>query len=397
MSSLLSQLQAPDPISLCFGPIGLGSPLAPADAAAHQARTIANAQLVDAVPDAVRENFERARKLHLHGVLEYEFFTAAADYALLVLEAALRLRFISYYENRIPVFQGSEATFLEAVDFDAVLAAKRKTMLRRDERKHPLPRYLKALLKWAREERLLPGRRTRIVDGALVNLRNHAAHPTGHSVHGPPDSAGTLRDVAEYVNCLWGVRSQEGRLFGGPLRRRVRVAAVGPDGSSAEMGLHHVPDLPVEEQCWTYSVFLAADEEHLTLPFRGFAYQEGFQQTMYPCEHLWTGGWGELAAKVEAGEFFELADEVEYFDRLFLLRLGEEGPDLARSPTDLLTLADPPSGTWLAVVADTPQEAFIHVRDHELSVGPDCSDCFVEVQGKFDTTDDVAAFVWDRH
>jgi hypothetical protein len=390
--SLLRELQAPDQLSLHFNPIGLGSALAPEDAAEHQARTIAGARLADVVPEPLRENFERARKLHLHGVLEYEFFTAAADYALLVLEGALRLRFLSYYEYRIPISRGGQSEILEVADFEPILKAK-NTRLRLGEGEQPLPRYLRGLLEWARTERLLPGRETRIVDGALAELRNYAAHPIDRTIGDPVESARMLRDLAEYINCLWGVRAEDGRLFGGPMRRRARVAAVSPDGSeAAQMEFSHVPTLPIVERRWTFAVFLAVDREELILPFRGFAYQEGFQATLYPCERLWVGKWEELIARIEAGEFLTYEDHVEHRDRLFLVRIGEKGPDLARSPQDLLALGDPPDGAWLALVADTPHEAFAHVRDHEPRSGRSCPSCFVEIAGRLARTEDAVEF-----
>jgi len=150
------------------------------------------------------------------------------------------------------------------------------------------------------------------------------------------------------------------------------------------MELGHVPGIPTHERSWTYAVFLAVDEEELILPFQGFAYQEGFQGTMYPCDRLWIGSWEELMARINEGEFLGVEDKIECFDRLFLVRSGEEAPDLARSPQNLLSLADPPNGTWLAIVADTPQEAFVHVRGHEPLNGASCPNCFVEIQGRFD-------------
>jgi hypothetical protein len=39
----------------------------------------------------------------IYGVLEYQFFTAADDAAYLVLEGALRHRFVSYYPHNVPV------------------------------------------------------------------------------------------------------------------------------------------------------------------------------------------------------------------------------------------------------------------------------------------------------
>jgi hypothetical protein len=61
------------------------------------------ARLVDETPQGLRDYWERVRLLHQHGVLEYEFFSAAADLALLALEGALRRRFVDFYGGRIPV------------------------------------------------------------------------------------------------------------------------------------------------------------------------------------------------------------------------------------------------------------------------------------------------------
>jgi hypothetical protein len=226
-------LQEPDPLSLIFNPVGLGSVMSPAKAAEHQAATIAAAVLSETVPESVRENFERARKLHLYGVLEYEFFTAAPEYALLVFEAALRLRFLSYYDHEIPVFRRGVSGILEAEDFDAVRAARRTRLRRPDGSAVDLPAYLKGLLAWACREGLLPGRRSRIIDKVLVDMRNHSAHPTGCTVGTPPDSSRTLRTVAEYINRLWGEDTSGGRHFPGPLARRPRVVALARDGSAS--------------------------------------------------------------------------------------------------------------------------------------------------------------------
>jgi hypothetical protein len=397
--SQLKQMQLPDPLSLLFNPIGFGGEMTPEDAAAHQASTIAGAVLADTVPETVRENFERARKLHLYGVLEYEFFTAAPEYALLVLEAALRVRFISYYDHEIPVFRKEGAGTLPAEDFDAVRGARRTKLRRADGSKADLPTYLKALLAWARYERLLPGRRSRIVDQALVGLRNHSAHPTERTVDAPPDSSRMLRTIAEYINRLWGVQTPGGRHFPGPLARRPRVVALAADGSaSRQFAPEQILEIPTDERDWIYAVFLAAEEEVLTLPRRGlrFAYVDGFQATLYPCELLWQGGREELVSRVEAGEFHSRADAVEHFDRLFLVRAEEGEVDLARSPEDLLATPEPPEGRWYSVVADTPHEALAHVRDHEplldqdaMSTGGGCAECSVDVQGRFATTADA--------
>lgn len=79
----LSELQQPDERTLRFNPYGLGGRVDPEDAGRYQVATIGRDVLAGDVPQDVHNNFERARKLHFYGVLEYEFFTVAADYALL--------------------------------------------------------------------------------------------------------------------------------------------------------------------------------------------------------------------------------------------------------------------------------------------------------------------------
>src|SRR3954470_3490608 len=100
---LLARLQAPDERALVFNPLGLGGRMPPEAAARFQASTIETARLAADVPEGVRDYWQRVLLLHQYGVLEYEFFSAAADLALLALEGALRRRFVDFYSGRIPV------------------------------------------------------------------------------------------------------------------------------------------------------------------------------------------------------------------------------------------------------------------------------------------------------
>ena len=99
----LSQLRKPDERTPAHSPLGLGGRPLPEDAARFQAAAIEQAQLAKIVPEGIRNYFERIRKLHLHGVLEYMFFSAAHELRLLAIEAALRVRFVEHYSGRIPV------------------------------------------------------------------------------------------------------------------------------------------------------------------------------------------------------------------------------------------------------------------------------------------------------
>jgi hypothetical protein len=398
-SSPLADLQTPDEATLVFNPMGLGGRMEPEDAARFQARAIADARLVGSVPVDIEENFERARQLHLYGVLQYEFFTVASDYALLVLEGALRVRFLSHYADGIPVVRKGREEKLHAESFDAVRRAARSMRLRGTEEVRSLPLGAQALLGWARQERLLPGSETRRVDHALGELRNHAAHPEGRTVLAPPDSARMVRDVAEVINTLWGHRVPGGRLFPAPVARIPRVASIATDGSgAAEMGLHHVPDLDRREQESEFAVFLAATDEKLTERSGdswAFTHRQGVQRTVYPCEQLWMGTYPDLVVALEAGAFADRADTVEHLDRLFFIRVQGEHIDEPRDVGDLLILDEPCRGRWHALVADSPFQAFLHVKNHtrtetEEDLGS-CPDCFVRTRGVFQDLDGALA------
>jgi hypothetical protein len=388
--SILHELQRPDERTLAFNSLGLGGRLEPDGAADFQAANIARAVLAENVPKEVRDNFERARKLHLYGVLEYEFFTAAGDYALLVLEGALRVRFLAFYNNEIPLTRKGVEKVLRVSTFEDVGVARGAKLRGADGAVHPLPLSGKALLAWARREQLLAGTRTKIIEGGLSEGRNHAAHPVGHTINMPPDSARTLCDVAETINKLWGHDTPGGRLFPAPLGRYPRVAAAAPDGRGAcEMSLEQVPEACEHERAWDYAVFLAVEGDPLTTIGRGghigFTHLPGFQNTLFPCETLWHGQWKDLLGAIECGMFLDVSDTVIYLDRLFFIRISRGEIDLARSPADLLALDEPPRGQWYAVIADTPLDAWVHVRDHEPEPAngrQTCPECCVQITAR---------------
>ncbi len=69
--------------------------------------------------------------------------------------------------------------------------------------------------------------------GSIVRVRNYLAHPEGHMVDMPPNVFRFLRDLSEIVNRLWGLDTEGGRLFPGPIARWARAAALAPDGRGA--------------------------------------------------------------------------------------------------------------------------------------------------------------------
>jgi hypothetical protein len=401
-SATLNELQTPDEATLAFNSFGLGGRLEPDDAAEFQAATIARSVLADNVPEDVRNNFERARMLHLYGVLEYEFFTAAGDYALLVLEGALRARFLSFYADGVPLVRGDIEELLRPNTFEDVLAARRARLQGVDGATYRLPLSADALLSWARREHLLAGTRAKIIEGILSERRNHAAHPVGHTINMPVDSARTLGDVAETINKLWGHDTPGGRLFPAPVARQPRVAAVAPDGKGGcEMRLEQVPEADERERAWTHAVFLVVEGDRLIEPGRGgigFVHRPGFQTTRFPCERIWQGSWEELTQAIEQDSFSGLDDTTDHLDRVFLIRVGGGRLDLARSPADVLALEEQPRGQWYAVTADAPLDAWGHVRDHEPEVAGGrefCPECRAQITARRVSTEQAVAIAND--
>ena len=238
--------------------------------------------------------------------------------------------------------------------------------------------------------KLLPGRRSRRIDQSLVRLRNWAAHPEDYTLDYPPSVARGLNQIAEYINMLWWHPSPHGRTFKTHVHRRPRVVGISPAGdASVELRPDQVATLASKYRMYAFSVLLAADdEERLTDPTIGpnagieVVHTIGFQGTQFPCERLFEGGWRALNAAVESGAFDGREDEVEWLERLFLVRDSDGGLDRPRAPNDVLALPDPIEGRWWPVTADGPWDAFAHVRDHqrlELDQDGTCPECFVAV------------------
>src|ERR1700682_5341391 len=125
-----SELATADPRTQRFTPYGLSTGtriLTPESCADYQQASVGSADLSDVVPESTRTGFDRLRLFHAYGVLCYELFTITDDLTWIVLEQALRVRFVAYYQGAIPIKdrQGNVSTF-GAPDFEAISAAFRR-------------------------------------------------------------------------------------------------------------------------------------------------------------------------------------------------------------------------------------------------------------------------------
>jgi hypothetical protein len=385
-----TELTPPDERSLRFTPLGLatGGMLSPENAAEFQQRSIAPADLVPAVPEGTRSSFERLRTLHAYGVLCYDLFTVVDDLAWVVLEQALRERFVEFYGGMIPLVgkNGAESVLL-ASDFEMVNKAFRQggshtkggwqLQLRTQEKLWPLPLTLGPLLRWAHQERLLHRQRNRRVEEDLFDkIRNRFAHGGGFRVGMPNQSARRIRELAEIINRLWGVMTPGGRLYPAPLQRDVLVIGWSPTWPTGEEGssLVVIRAEQLAEQTepddWMYLVVLGVWDDRL------WEFDARYELTMYPADLLWGPGtrrdalaWLEATAPV--------GDEVDYLDRVFAVRRHDGKVDPPYRASVLLGLpAEHRAGAWHVVRADFPGDCFAHVSHIEAGKSCGASDQF---------------------
>lgn len=363
----LEELRTPDERTQRFTPFGLGltHELTPAAALAHQQAMLQGTDLVDAVADGTRLSFERLRTLYVYGVLQYEFFTIAEQLARLVVEQALRDRFLSYYQHRIVLVNptSGEQRTEQVASFEQVHAAfKRrrswKLKLTAPGESMAFDGMLACLWNWARREGLLPGQWARSIQRAQVALRNATAHPSGYHLGTPGDAALVIRDLAEIINCLWGTRTPGGRLHPAPVQRSVLLIAWDDTGRLEIGDIESVPSEHMAADAICILVRAVADNREDLIGF-----DDRFETTRYPVEFLWGPGIPDQARDWAAANRPD-GDEVDHLDRHFAIRRYDAHLDAPRSVA--VTAGLPPDrrrGTWFLVKGDDPLSAYNHIRN----------------------------------
>jgi hypothetical protein len=352
----LEDLQQPDEASLRFTPLGLGPKMRPEDAAEYQQKIIARFDLSSQVPETTRNSFERVRTIYCYGVLCYELYTVAGDQARLVIEQALRDRFLPFYDGTV-IFRAASGGLHEVKTdkFDDLYQAiwdhgrlrPWKLQLRSGQAPIRFDGMLTSLLSWARAEGLLDGQRDRIRDQPRVRLRNYVAHPSYH-LGMPPDAARAIADLALIINRLWGAPS------GAPIAREV-MAIAWHDQTATWGQVGHFSTGPV--QGTASCVLVRADpEDDLGV------YDSLYEVTHHPCEFLWgPGTWPDAQAWLHQER--PVGDEATILDRLFMLRYHDSRLYLPQVAPVVAGLdSEQQEGIWYLIRADSPNDAFSHQR-----------------------------------
>jgi hypothetical protein len=369
----LGELRQADERTLRFAALGLalGGMLRPEDAAVFQQETVSQAELVPTVPESTRNTFERLRLLFSYGVLCYEIFTAVEDLAHLVIEHALRERFLAFYGGVVPMEdEGGQLHLVEGTHLDELFEQirkvsrlrgtnRRRLRLRRTGELIRFDGMLDSLLRWARGEGLLRGQRSRMDEPFLKLFRNRIAHGAGDHLLMPVDAARTLSDLAEIINQLWGSATPGGRLYPAPIAREVQVVGWGA-GAVASGPVGDSYSLPDRDD-WTYVLVRAVPHDPGLMRF-----DAQHETTTYPCDLLWGPGTWQDAVTWLKGEQPQ-PDQVDVLDRLFLVQHHENRMHLPRSPDVAAGLAEEErDGRWHLVRADSPEDALRHAR-HQLA------------------------------
>ncbi|GIF48197.1 hypothetical protein DFJ67_3518 [Asanoa ferruginea] len=381
----LAQLRETDERTQRFTPLGLGLDrmLTPESAATYHQETVAQIDLADAVAQGTRDAFERLRKIRAYGVLCYEIYTLVNDHALLVIEQALRDRFIHFHDGSCTFVHrdGHEKT-ITITDYDDVYKAAKRFPARRGYQlvvgRGPAAvefnGMLDGLRKWARAAGVLRGQRNRRIEQVLATLRNSVAHPSSTHLLTPVDCAETLRDLAEFINQLWGVPTPGGRLYPAPVERDALFIGWNANGSVTLAPADHLSAglvrLDQIEQCAIVrAVFCPGTRlEDPDL----YYFDSRYENTRLPTEYLWGPG-----SPTEAATWLTTTsptrDFVDLLDQVFAIR--HEGDRVYRPmKPGVVALLDPAdqSGHWYLVQADTPQDAYLHIRQI-LAAEPGCS------------------------
>jgi hypothetical protein len=373
----LRELVAPDPRTLVFGPLGLstGGRLMPDEALEFQQCSIRSADLVEDVPNGPRQSFERLRTLHAYGLLCYDLFTVVDDLCWVVLEQALRDRFIEFYGGQIPLTRENEDGVLPVSGFAEVSEAFRPRgshtkgwRLRLQAGKSTsMPLSLGPLLRWARSEGLLHGQRNRVREGDLFErMRNSFAHGTGCKIVMPRESSSSICETAELINRLWGHSTPGGRLYPAPIQRDVLVIGWAEGLHGPRTVVMHADGLATYDEpgSWTFLAVRGVWQDNLA------DFDARYELTTYPTELLWGPASQDDVTEWLASTTTQ-PDFAEHLDRLFAVRTHTGRAYSPCRPEILQSMpTDSRDGTWYLIRADRPDDAFGHVK--HLTEGATC-------------------------
>ena len=321
----LAELALPDERSLA----GLVFNVDAEKASEYLQKQISSLELAERVPETTRNSFERLRTIYTYGILCYDLYTVAGDQARLILEQALRERFLPFYDRTVTFTDANNDDHdIQADKFSDLYDALRKDGRLRKPHRWRLklrsgrdPIYfdgmLDSLLRWARAEGLLGGQRDRVRDRSRKWFRNYVAHPAYH-LQDAGHAIWAINDLAQIINRLWGADP------GVPVQREPMVIAWTNEMTVTGMAQYFQPGrAPLTAP---HIVVLADPDDPDLLDF-----DAQYETTARPCDYLWgPGTWPETADWLAQHQ--PVGDHAQVLNRLFLLRYHDNRLYLPRTP-----------------------------------------------------------------
>lgn len=402
----LAKLEQPDDRTLAFMPLGFGVGLrmSPADSADFWQEVADGFELHNDVAEQTRRSFADVRTAFVYGLFCYEIFTLIHDRAVFVLEQALRDRFLESQNGTLRVvIEGVEQGV--AVDSfadvrNAVRSSRGKSSVRLAVDVDGITEHMRFngglddLLRWARRTRLARGQRTATAERVLTAFRNDAAHPSAYKLVTPVDTGRTLSDLAEIIDNLWGHSTPGGRLYPAPLARHTMVVAWNSKSSISWSLAANLCDGSGWESYTDFAFVQGVWHPNGSDLSR---YDSVYETTADPTDYLWGPGTRREALSW-LREHPAFTDTVSARDRQFAIR---EHDGMLWLPMTPEKAAEQPAGKrvghWYLIEADTPTNAFAHVRSlylegsqcQRIKVCPSCYAVTV-AEGKLRTIVDAA-------
>jgi len=164
---------------------------------------VCDIQLIPRVPQDVQATFRRAKDAYVFGYFRYDFYTVAAHYAALTIEAAIKARWTASLRRNATLSFGSKTNDMAFPSHTKILHFCRREKWDRNKTLvdgKPFPVSMTMLLDWLERECII----TKWERGGLtigLNERNALSHVEHSSTDMP--SSNKLRFAARLINKLF--------------------------------------------------------------------------------------------------------------------------------------------------------------------------------------------------
>jgi len=163
-------------------------------------KALSQVPISEKVPNKIREMLEFAKKIWLYGYYEYDFYTLCSIYLFLLVETAIKERFLDELPKQCQLVKNGKS---EIVNKNYEIIYQRLWQGWTITGFEKVGRSLKSIPNWFKEHQVLPARIGEKEVDLLRKLRNEAAHLTGKDVYTPAMAIQMIFKITDLINCLF--------------------------------------------------------------------------------------------------------------------------------------------------------------------------------------------------